>query len=80
MRAVRMAVAAFLILVTGATADEADVANAHTANGGPEVEAVYPAQYPLRWQRRLLAAQLAFAATLQKTDPVETGSVTHQTQ
>lgn len=38
------------------------------------------APYPLKWQRRLLAAQLAFAATLQKTDPIETGAINPQVQ
>jgi hypothetical protein len=33
------------------------------------------AQYPEDWQRRLLAVQLAYAATLQPIDPVETGSI-----
>lgn len=52
------------------------------------VKTEFPAQgqdtntkpYELKWQRRVLAVQLAFAATLQKTDPVETGSISHQSQ
>jgi hypothetical protein len=33
------------------------------------------AAYPLEWQRRLLAAQLAFAATLDQIDPIKTGGI-----
>lgn len=36
--------------------------------------------YPLEWQRRLLAAQVAFAESLTKVDPVETGSITPATR
>ena len=36
--------------------------------------------YSLAWQRRLLAVQKAFAATLKQTDPVQTGSITPQDQ
>lgn len=43
-------------------------------------EDVVEAPYPLKWQNRLLAAQLAFAATLQQTDPIETGAITPQVQ
>ena len=69
---------ALLALAGGASADET-VAAAHPAPSVEVENAAYVA-YPLEWQRRLLAIQLAFAATLSEMDPLETGSINPQAQ
>lgn len=76
MRTLGTAFGALIILSGIAMADEASPV-AGQAVAAP-IEGAIEVSYPLKWQRQLLAAQLAFAATLQKTDPIETGSVTPQ--
>ena len=78
MRTLVTALAAFVFLSFGVVAEEplAAVDPVVTANA----ETSRPVTYPLKWQRQLLAAQLAFAATLQQVDPVETGSITPPAQ
>lgn len=39
---------------------------------------LHATEYPLAWQRRLLAIQLAFATTLPLYDDMTTGSITPQ--
>lgn len=77
MRVLGMILAAFLMLTCATSAEETGVAN--------DMQEALPSdtvlsEYPLKWQRRLLAVQLAFAATLRATDEIETGSITPQAQ
>ena len=78
MRTLGTALAASVLLSFGAAADEPSAAVSPSVTS--EAEASQPIRYPLEWQRRLLAAQLAFAATLQQVDQVETGAITPQAQ
>lgn len=73
MRTLGTTVFALLALSGTALADETVVA----IGQDPAAQAASAAHvaYPLEWQRRLLAVQLAFAATLSETDPMETGSI-----
>lgn len=78
MRTCGLALATILALASPA------IAELHSnASEGPVpklAEETRPANYPLEWQRRLLAVQAAFAATLQPIDAVETGSITPRAQ
>lgn len=76
MRTLGIAIVALAVLSCYAAADE-PIAAVHQAVTAPTDDATQ-VTYPLKWQRRLLAAQLSFAATLQKTDPIQTGSITLQ--
>lgn len=78
MRTLGIAFGALIILSCTAMAEE-PIAVTEQAVAAPTEDAT-EAPYPLKWQRRLLAAQLAFAASLQKTDPIETGAITPQVQ
>lgn len=73
MRTLGAAIATIALLSCGTVADE-PAAVEDQAELSMTIDAV-EASYPLKWQRRLLAAQLAFAATLNELDPVETGSI-----
>lgn len=78
MRTWGVAIAAFMAWSYGAPAAEQSAA----------IDVTMPAltqhatskSYPLEWQRRLLAAQLDFAATLPEVDLVETGTITPATR
>lgn len=77
MRVLGTILAAFLMLTCATSAEETSVANDMQAALPSDI---VPSEYPLKWQRRLLAVQLAFAATLRATDDIETGSITPQAQ
>lgn len=77
MRILGTLLAAFLMLTCATSAEETSGANDIQAALPSDIA---PAEYPLKWQRRLLAVQLAFAATLKTTDEIETGSITPQAQ
>ena len=76
MRTLGTAIVALSLLSCSAAADEPIAALSEPVVDTAEAEVTYP----LKWQRRLLAVQLAFAATLNKVDPVETGSITLRDQ
>ena len=78
MRTLGIAFGALIILSCNAMAEEPMAVIEQTV-AAPTEDAM-EVSYPLKWQRRLLAAQLAFAATLKKTDPIETGAITPQVQ
>lgn len=74
VRAVLILVALPCVALANETAiDKRDTLLAQAEGEVPEV-------YALKWQRQLLVVQLAFAATLADTDPLETGSINPQAQ
>ena len=77
MRTLGAAIAIIALLSGNTVADEPAAAK---GQGALSTTDAAEAGYPLKWQRRLLAAQLAFAATLSEIDPVETGSINPQAQ
>lgn len=74
-------VLAVFALTTTAYADEALQRDARTFVVRSDVHEQPTAPYQLKWQRRLIEVQTAFAATLgNPIDRVETGSITHSDQ
>jgi hypothetical protein len=69
--------ATFIAVSCPIAASELPTTEIHVAS---KLDEAKPVTYTLEWQRRLLAVQLEFAATLEETDPVQTGSITRSVQ
>ena len=78
MRTLGTAVAALVFLSCSVMADE-QVAVSSQSPTSP-VGKPAPDTYEIEWQRRLLAVQLDFVATLPSIDPVKTGAITPRTR